>query len=258
MDGKRFDSLARTWGERMTRRRIVGGLFGVAAGAGMLAAPEVAGAASRTCRRPGDKCVRTSQCCGGSCQLSGRRSRIRTCVCPAGLTACRGECVELGTVEHCLACGDACGDGQDCCASGCTDLGTQDNCTACGDACNGASDEACAGADGCQHACFGHDTKGEDGYITTDNPPRYFAGNNYDQYTYTRHVTNNPNNNTVTPCQTSDDCTGCATVPPDLGRVRTGCGCLKLACGTDVSDNGLWLDLAERWTTHFCSATYSG
>jgi len=257
MDGQRFDQLSRGLAARLSRRRVLAGLLGAAAGSGALAVTG-ADAASQTCRRPGDKCVRTSQCCGGSCQLSaGRRSRLRTCVCPAGTIPCNRGCVTLGTEEHCLACNDACSAGSLCCDDGCTEMGTQDNCAACGDVCDGASDEVCFGEDGCQHGCFGHTTIKEDGYLTTDNPPRYFEGRAYSPFAYTQYVTNDPNNLTVTPCTTSADCPACATHDVNSEAwVQTGCGCLQIACGSDVGgDNGQWKDLYSLRNTYFCAAT---
>ena len=47
MDGTRFDTLTR---ELATRRRLLGALFGLAAGSSALAAADDAGAAGRTCR----------------------------------------------------------------------------------------------------------------------------------------------------------------------------------------------------------------
>lgn len=37
-----------------------------------------------------------------------------TAGCADGLVECNGTCVELGTRNHCLACGDSCNDGNDC------------------------------------------------------------------------------------------------------------------------------------------------
>jgi len=256
MDAARFDQISRGLAARLSRRRLLAGILGAAGGAGAFTAPGV-GAASRTCRRVGDKCVRSSQCCSDYCQLgSGRRSRLRTCACPTGTVPCNGGCVTLGTEEHCLACNDACSAGSLCCDDGCTEIGTQDNCTTCGDACDGASDELCFGANGCQHACFGNTTDGEDGYVTTDNPPRYLEGTNYAQFGYTQYVTGNPGNYSVTPCTTSDDCTGCATYNSSAGVwQQTGCGCLQVACGSDVGGNGQWNDMFSTYSTYFCAAT---
>ena len=41
--------------------------------------------------------------------------------CTPGFTRCRGGCVELGTVAHCAACGDACAAGDACSTAVCTE-----------------------------------------------------------------------------------------------------------------------------------------
>ena len=241
MDGQRFDAIARGLTERATRRRVFGALFGLAAGAGALAGADDTGAAGRTCRLAGDKCVQGRQCCSGLCQTATRRSRIRRCICPAGKTECRGQCIDLGTVQNCLACGDACGAGQVCCEDGCTDIGTQDNCTACGDACNGAEDELCFGNDGCQFACFGNTELPEDGFVTTDNPPVYISGTGIEPYAYTEFAENVEQSFTVTRCVTSADCPLCSQVLAAYSNPSweaTGCGCLEWECGSDTGDGG--------------------
>ncbi len=235
---------------------MVGGLFGLAAGGGALAAADGASAAGRTCRLVGHKCVQGRQCCSGLCQTAARRSRIRHCVCPAGKTECRGQCIDLGTMQNCLACGDACGANEVCCDSGCSELGTDDNCSVCGDVCDAGKDELCFGEDGCQHACYGHTTLSEDGYFTTDTPPQYLEGSMFVPFEYTRYLTGNTTTYDGTPCQTSADCTACATLETSTaGWVQTGCGCLQVACGSDVGGNGSWNDLFSENDAYVCSTT---
>jgi len=120
MDGSHFDGIVRGLATTLTRRRALAGLFGLA----------VAGAASeasaaerrRPCQRLGVQCTRDGQCCSGICrtqELPGRRRR-QVCACPAGLQACRGECVEVESdASNCGACGQSCNGGE-CIAGECT------------------------------------------------------------------------------------------------------------------------------------------
>jgi murein DD-endopeptidase MepM/ murein hydrolase activator NlpD len=45
--------------------------------------------------------------------------RFTTTTCPSGTTPCGADCVALGTAENCLACGDACDDGNSCTLDAC-------------------------------------------------------------------------------------------------------------------------------------------
>ena len=237
MDGQRFDTLARAWGDRVSRRRLIGGLFGLAVGAGALAVADDATAAGRTCRLAGAKCVQPRQCCSGLCETATRRGRIRRCVCPAGKTECRGQCVDLGTTNNCLACGNACGAGQGCCEDGCTDLGTQNACRTCGDVCNGANDELCIAGQGCKNACFASqvpiDAPKGSGFYTTDSPPVFIPGTTASATIYGDPV----DLLTVVSCTTSADCSDCASaIAAAEGRSGQfpdvqGCGCLQYECG---------------------------
>ncbi len=108
MDGTSFDALAKRLATRVTRRRAVAGLLGLAGGVGALTA--TTDAATRRCRLAGDKCVNPAQCCTGLCdqRRSIPRGQRNRCICPSGLISCKGYCTQLGTEENCSRCGDAC------------------------------------------------------------------------------------------------------------------------------------------------------
>ena len=239
MDGTRFDTLTR---ELATRRRLLGALFGLAAGSSALAAAADAGAARRTCRLPGDKCVQGRQCCSGFCETATRRGRIRRCVCPTGLTACRGVCTPLGTMQNCLACGDVCGPDQKCCgARGCVDLGTQTDCLDCDDGCDDSSSdnmqrEFCNGDKGCQLPCRAAMGPASGGFVSVDWPPVIFAPpavgqlwNSYGFYATTDQGAYPP---PYVACTSSADCSAC---PETVGANYpvVGCGCMGVVCGQD-------------------------
>ncbi len=225
--------------------------------------------AGRICRLPGHKCLGDAQCCSGICSKATRRSRIRQCICPAGLAPCRGTCVELGTEEHCLACADACPGEQVCfsetgcacpdglteCGLECVELGTNDHCQACGQAC--ANGEGCCGERGCIE--LGTDTDclscddacdvnaagdarefcdGSDGCQTVCGA----IGNGYATtdwppqfFTTIRWSAQNYTNpafggSEVTTCDTSADCTACPAKIQGDTKTVVGCGCIKSVC----------------------------
>lgn len=169
----------------------------------------VAGVCDAVCLENIDECVgedglfcdtdltRLANCgsCGNNCSLvpnatatceadilGGYDCAIQTCSdgwvdCDSGIAGCE---VQLGTVQNCQGCGDACPElprtNRSCGASGCeyscvegwvdcdTDigdptgngceiqLGTTANCLACGDACNVGAGEVCTES-GCQSSC---------------------------------------------------------------------------------------------------------
>ena len=143
--------------------------------------------------------------------------------------------------SRCLACGDACGEGEACCGErGCIALGTDTDCLTCSDACDAdpaSSDrEFCNGPDGCQTACGAVGW----GYITTDWPPRIFKMA-FDQWRYTHPDTGVEE---ATVCETSDDCTACPSTILNGTKTVEGCGCLKRACANGV-DSSLFINFFQ-------------
>lgn len=63
MESHRFDTFVKALGSGASRRRVMRGLLGGAAAAGMLARRPIPAAAS--CKGQGKGCKRTSQCCSG-------------------------------------------------------------------------------------------------------------------------------------------------------------------------------------------------
>jgi hypothetical protein len=162
MDGKRFDDISRLLSRTTGRRGVVKGIFGAILGGGAVVAGLEEASATKPLRgRPyrstctADRQCRTPLVCRREKWLP-RLDRNR-CGCPEGLVWCGGECVEIGTEEHCLACGDTCASNEVCCAdgNGCTDLGTMDDCADCADACNPDLADHCADGGFC--ACGGDD-----------------------------------------------------------------------------------------------------
>lgn len=102
MDGKSFDTLARGLAAVATRRRTVGALLGVIAGAGLTGA-DAAEPRRSYCRKVDAICTRNSQCCSGACDTSrvNHRTRRNRCVCvpncddrECGGDGCGGYCGE--------------------------------------------------------------------------------------------------------------------------------------------------------------------
>jgi hypothetical protein len=120
MEGKRFDRVTRALLARMTRRRVIASMFGVAIVDGTTSA--VAADRGRRCQRIGAQCTRHGQCCSGICRtavIPGRRRR-QVCGCPTGRQACGGACVDVSRDPlHCGGCGVACESGV-CDAGTCT------------------------------------------------------------------------------------------------------------------------------------------
>ena len=124
------------------RRRMLGRMFAVLAGAGALTALDASGAqAAKPVRCPpgstqcGQACRDTtshqSHCgaCGNAC-AADEICREGTCVaipctcptpCPDGLTSCGGVCVDTSSsTAHCGGCGVACAEGEVCASGVCT------------------------------------------------------------------------------------------------------------------------------------------
>jgi hypothetical protein len=172
MDGRRFDQLSRAVDAAVTRRRLLGGLFGLTVGA--VAVTDAGASGRQACLGTGRICWRDGQCCTGSCP-TGRRVPLRTrnrCSC-GSLATCGTTCVDTRTdTQHCGACGHACPAGWECsggvcgcggeteppdsnvtiCCEGAWIDGDWDdaNCGACGVACDAG--EACLEG-GCRRSC---------------------------------------------------------------------------------------------------------
>lgn len=126
MHASRFDHLVRGLAVRGTRRRALLTFLGIGA------ATTIDVSAER-CRRAGQKCGKSSEPRGNrtKCCL-GSQCRNGLCVCPRGLTACAGECVNtLNDPGNCGACATACPVETPVCYRG--------NCVACAD------DRQCSG-----------------------------------------------------------------------------------------------------------------
>lgn len=137
MDSARFDSLTRLFASRRTRRAAAASLVAAATGVSLFNQAEAG------CARAGSSCKKKRCCSGTRCQ--GKR-----CVCPTGLQACNGSCVDLQTdTNNCSSCGNVC-NGATCIASSCTCSdsnltycnscvnldNSQNNCNACEATCN--------------------------------------------------------------------------------------------------------------------------
>jgi hypothetical protein len=140
MDGDGFDELTKGLATAGTsRRRVLKGLGGLAAG--LLGLAAVAEAEAAACKGPNAVCGKgktafctnlssdVSNCgaCGNACPAPA--DGVATCIAGAcgaacnvtGFTYCGGECVDLGgDVGNCGACGTACGGATDCTAPICT------------------------------------------------------------------------------------------------------------------------------------------
>jgi hypothetical protein len=103
MDSNRFDDLTRTLATTTSRRGFLKTLAGGAAGA-LLAAFGVGEAAAKDCKKAGQLCKNTKECCSGICYNG-------TCVsaCPSGSKPCNGTCI-----PNSQCCNGACPTGQTC------------------------------------------------------------------------------------------------------------------------------------------------
>ena len=106
MDGHRFDDLTRALAAGTSRRRVLKGLLGGAAGAALGSLGLGRGAAAAP-RPVGATCIRADHCASGLCD-----QRTRRCVCPPGLAACNGACLDPVAFRtdpaNCGACGAGC------------------------------------------------------------------------------------------------------------------------------------------------------
>ena len=105
MGGQWFDDLTKALAAGASRRRVLRGLVGAAAGGLGLAVGR--GAEAAVPRPAGATCVRNGHCASGLCDPARRR-----CVCPGGQAVCQGACVDPATFQtdpaNCGACGNAC------------------------------------------------------------------------------------------------------------------------------------------------------
>ncbi len=130
MDDHRFDDLTRTLASGASRRSVLRGMFGAAAGAALSMVGVTGGSAktkdkAKQCRGLGKKCHVGDDCCSGACDAA-----TSTCVEPAAT---------------CTAIGGGCIAGQTSCCGGseCTHMGERGNMcrcpwqttTQCGDTC---------------------------------------------------------------------------------------------------------------------------
>jgi hypothetical protein len=173
MDGTRFDALTRGLSARLSRRRAIASLVGLAGAT--LAVDSVDAASTRTCRLAAGSCIRNSQCCSGTCDTArttprGKRNR---CVCPPTADVCLGLCTDVDTDErNCGRCGVRCLAGQSCtngecicddsnaivCDGACTDITTPEHC--------GPSCEPCPDGYSCENGactCGGNICKANEG-----------------------------------------------------------------------------------------------
>jgi hypothetical protein len=101
MDSGQFDGIARSLAGLATRRRVVGALMGLVAGAGAVAGAEAGDPRRSYCRPLAANCTRNSQCCSGACDTNRKthRTRRNRCICVpdcdgkvCGSDGCGGTC----------------------------------------------------------------------------------------------------------------------------------------------------------------------
>lgn len=90
MDGRRFDQMARTLANGVTRRTAVRRIGGAVVAAGLALIGHRRGEAT-VCRQPGRLCRENANCCNGLCGGKNETGR-RTCLCDDGRPACHGKC----------------------------------------------------------------------------------------------------------------------------------------------------------------------
>ena len=136
MDGARFDDLIRSLSNGTSRRRVLQGLLGGAAG-GALSLVGLRRAGASHGRPDGATCIRNEHCASGFCDPATQR-----CTCPGGTPACGGvccpagqACVEVARVSvcqepSCIPSGETCTSASDCCNNNfcCYNTGTGTYC----------------------------------------------------------------------------------------------------------------------------------
>ena len=143
MEPSQFDRLARVVDTAVSRRRVLGGLLGLAGAAGFGNAAQAGKVAPPPVGCLGGRrvCWRNSQCCSGVCQ-TGRRVPVRDrnrCTCGKDEAMIHGRCVaclpremvcgsacvaRYSNDEHCGACGRRCPEGTRCSGTECLDAVT--------------------------------------------------------------------------------------------------------------------------------------
>lgn len=140
-----FDDIARELGNnRISRGRALAMLVAaILGGGGMLLGADPTQAA---CRRVGQRCRTSTDCCRGA-----RCTRTGVCVCREGRTNCGGRCPDLQTSRnHCGQCSNACLSNEVCLSGDCC----RPSFTPCNDVCSAGSDcSAC-----CSGFCFSDST----------------------------------------------------------------------------------------------------
>ncbi|MGI9253487.1 MAG: hypothetical protein ACR2J8_07065, partial [Thermomicrobiales bacterium] len=115
--------IARLFATGISRRSLARLALAVIAGAGVDLAKADTDAAPREtarCAALGRKCGKG----GGARCCAGTRCKRKRCVCPAGLKACGGVCVDLSHSDaNCGACGKTCGGGRTCQQGACAGSG---------------------------------------------------------------------------------------------------------------------------------------
>lgn len=173
MDGQRFDDIARSWADGVSRRKVVKSVAAGIAAAALTMVGLGKAEAVRICQVRGQVCCVNGDCCGNQCAPDAATGR-RRCGCPvgsatcgatccgkgetcqngqcqsacqteccadtdcaAGDSCCNGACADLLTdANSCGACTTLCGTGTSCCGGACVDLQTDAaNCDACGNDC---------------------------------------------------------------------------------------------------------------------------
>ncbi len=123
MNEQKFDDLARLVGIGATRRRVLGGLFGVVA-AGVTVFGRHSSVGAQDCIDEGDACDVDDDCCEGIC-CAGFCRNIECCIdeedpnarCPEGTSCFEGICDEINGT--CGVLGDPCdivNENADCCS----------------------------------------------------------------------------------------------------------------------------------------------
>jgi hypothetical protein len=123
MDGSRFDCVAKSWANGISRRTILRGL--AASVIGLVAAPAARSEAAITCYAAGQACNFDVECCVGTCTFG-------VCRCPAGKVNCNGLCRDTCNVicrdlksdsNNCGFCGNTCRKGSHCANGKCCGQG---------------------------------------------------------------------------------------------------------------------------------------
>lgn len=133
MHGSRVDAPTQPF--RPRRRDALKAFLGVVLGVPLAASTGSRAAAD--CKKVGQNCDSTGDCCRGA------QCRGGECTCRSGRDECGGKCFVLDRDErHCGACNTACAAGLTCCDGGCTDLQRdRGHCASCAAAC--LADQIC-------------------------------------------------------------------------------------------------------------------